>query len=70
MTWSGVVCEVHQRREMPCGITFPGSAEGSPAYINGFTARNMLSGVSMAKRPEYISQLRGPAAQSDTTGQK
>ncbi|HDL9621668.1 TPA: hypothetical protein PX825_001192 [Escherichia coli] len=23
----------------------------------------------MAKRPEYISQLRGPAAQSDTTGQ-
>ncbi|EFK19109.1 hypothetical protein ACH0KD_002360 [Escherichia coli] len=23
----------------------------------------------MAKRPEYISQLRCPAAQSDTTGQ-
>ncbi|HHM0721670.1 TPA: hypothetical protein ACRFGJ_005090, partial [Escherichia coli] len=41
-----------------------------PARIStGFTASQTLSGVSMAKRPEYISQLRCPAAQSDTTGQ-
>jgi len=38
-------------------------------HIDGFHGHHTLSDVIMAKLPEYISQLRGPAAQSDTTGQ-
>lgn len=58
---------------MPCCVKFVLNVlcqgVGTARITTGFTASQTLSGISMAKRPEYISQLRCPAAQSDTTGQ-
>lgn len=69
----GFVGEDKSSPVMPCCVTFVLNVLSRGVYtgthIDGFHGHHTLSDVIMAKLPEYISQLRGPAAQSDTTGQ-
>lgn len=73
LSGAGFVGEDKSSPVMPCCVTFVLNVLSRGVYtgthIDGFHGHHTLSDVIMAKLPEYISQLRGPAAQSDTTGQ-